>query len=67
MARIYNELARSVSTPFVWILEDDVFPEPGICELGTALSRPAVPAVCLRAWGGALIPLLDFLRKIQLN
>jgi hypothetical protein len=32
MARIYNELARSVSTPFVWILEDDVFPEPGICE-----------------------------------
>lgn len=32
MARIYNELARSVTTPFVWILEDDVFPEPGICE-----------------------------------
>ena len=36
-------------------------------QLGTALSRPAVPAVCLRAWGGALIPLLHFLRKIQLN
>ena len=27
----------------------------GIQELGTALSRPAVPAVCLRASGRALI------------
>lgn len=32
MARIYNELARSVATPFVWILEDDVFPQTDICE-----------------------------------
>lgn len=32
MARIYNELARSVTTPFVWILEDDVFPHADICE-----------------------------------
>ena len=32
MARIYNLLARSVDTPFVWILEDDVFPPADICE-----------------------------------
>lgn len=32
MARIYNFLARSLRTRYVWILEDDVFPAKDICK-----------------------------------
>jgi hypothetical protein len=32
MARIYNFLARNIETPFVWVLEDDVFPPADTCE-----------------------------------
>jgi glycosyltransferase involved in cell wall biosynthesis len=32
MARIYNFLARSVLTPFVWVLEDDILPPLDVCE-----------------------------------
>jgi len=56
--RTYNGLLREISK----LVED----WHGV---GTALSRPAVPAVCLRALGEGvtLIPPLNFLRKIQLN
>ena len=32
MARIYNFMARSLQTRFVWVLEDDVLPPLDICE-----------------------------------
>lgn len=32
MARIYNLLARTLNTRFVWVLEDDVFPPLDACE-----------------------------------
>lgn len=32
MARIYNRLARDVSTEFVWVLEDDILPPDDACE-----------------------------------
>jgi GT2 family glycosyltransferase len=31
-ARIYNRIAREVSTPFVLIVEDDILPPPGVIE-----------------------------------
>lgn len=31
MARIYNRLAREVTTEYVWILEDDILPPDNVC------------------------------------
>lgn len=32
MARIYNRLAREVTTEYVWILEDDILPPDDVCQ-----------------------------------
>lgn len=32
VARIYNRMARTVATPFVWVLEDDIVPPDDACE-----------------------------------
>ena len=32
MARIYNRMAREITTNYLWILEDDIIPELDVCE-----------------------------------
>lgn len=32
MARIYNRMAREVTTDYVWVLEDDILPPDDVCE-----------------------------------
>ena len=45
VARIYNLMAREVTTPYVWILEDDVFPPAACCEQLLRGFSPSVVAV----------------------